>query len=41
MQVSKIGATIKMAAKNKNRDSIKNHLTELSDFLERVTLVYD
>jgi|TARA_Y100001001_G_C7727117_1_gene209296 HPt (histidine-containing phosphotransfer) domain-containing protein len=41
MQVSKIGATIEMAAKNKDPDSIKNHLAELSDFLKRVTLVYD
>ena len=41
MQVSKIGATIEMAAKNKDPDSIKNHLAELSDFLKRATLVYD
>ncbi len=41
MPISKIGQTIEQAAKNKNPDSIKNHLVELSDFLERVTLVYD
>ena len=41
MQVSKIGATIEMGAKNKDPDSIKNHLAELSDFPKRVTLVYD
>jgi HPt (histidine-containing phosphotransfer) domain-containing protein len=41
MPVSKVGASIEIAAKNKDPDSIKNHLAELSDFLERVTLVYD
>ena len=41
MQVSKIGAAVEIAAKNKDPDSIKNHLAELSDFLKRVTLVYD
>ena len=41
MPISKIGATIEMDAKNKDPDSIKNHLAELSDFLKRVTLVYD
>ena len=38
---SNIGEAIEKAAKNKDRNSIKNHLTELSGFLERVTLVYD
>ena len=41
MPISNIGEAIEKAAKNKDRNSIKNHLTELSDFLERVTLVYD
>ena len=41
MPISNIGEAIEKAAKNKYRDPIKNHLTELSDFLERVTLVYD
>jgi HPt (histidine-containing phosphotransfer) domain-containing protein len=41
MPISNIGEAIEKAAKNKDRDPIKNHLTELSDFLERVTLVYD
>ena len=41
MPVSKVGASIEIAAKNKDPDSIKNHLAELSDFLQRVTLVYD
>ena len=41
MPISNIGEAIEKAAKNKDRDSIKNHLTELSDFLKRVTLVYD
>ena len=41
MPISKIGAAVEIAAKNKDPDSIKNHLAELSDFLKRVTLVYD
>ena len=41
MPISNIGEAIEKAAKNKDRNSIKNHLTELSDYLERVTLVYD
>ena len=41
MPISNIGEAIEKAAKNKDRDSIKNHLAELSDFLKRVTLVYD
>ena len=35
------GQKILKCTKNKESDSIKNHLAELSDFLERVTLVYD
>jgi len=41
MPVSIIGEAIEKAAKEKNPDEVKNCLTELSDFLERVTLVYD
>ncbi len=41
MPISKIGEAIERAAKNKDPDAIKNHLAELSDFLKRVTLVYD
>ena len=41
MPISKIGAAVEIAAKNKDPDSIKNHLAELSDFLKRVALVYD
>jgi HPt (histidine-containing phosphotransfer) domain-containing protein len=41
MPVSIIGEAIEKAAKEKNPDAVKNCLTELSDFLERVTLVYD
>ena len=41
MAVSKIGEGFEIAAKQKNPELIKIHLAELSDFLERVTLVYD
>ena len=41
MAISVIGGSIEKAAKEKNPQEIKNHLIELSDFLERVTLVYD
>ena len=41
LPISKIGEALEKCAKNKDSDSIKNHLAELSDFLERVTLVYD
>lgn len=41
MPISKIGETIEKAARIKNPDQIKGGLTELSDFLKRVTLVYD
>jgi HPt (histidine-containing phosphotransfer) domain-containing protein len=41
MPISKTGESIEKAAKHKDSDQIKNHLAELSDFLERVTLVYD
>ncbi len=41
MPISKMGEGFENAAKHKDSDQIKNHLAELSDFLERVTLVYD
>ena len=41
LPISKIGEALEKCAKNKDSDLIKNHLAELSDFLERVTLVYD
>ena len=41
MPISKIGQTIEEAARIKNPDQIKDGLAELSDFLKRVTLVYD
>ncbi len=41
MQISKIGEALEGAAKIKDLKQIKKHLDELSDFLERVTLVYD
>lgn len=41
MPISKIGEAIEEAARIKNIDHIRKHLAELSDFLERVTLVYD
>ena len=41
MPISKIGEDLEEAARIKDPDQIKKHLAELSDFLERVTLVYD
>jgi HPt (histidine-containing phosphotransfer) domain-containing protein len=41
MPISKIGETIEKAARIKNPDQVKDGLAELSDFLKRVTLVYD
>ncbi|MBC8287120.1 MAG: Hpt domain-containing protein [Nitrospinae bacterium] len=41
MPISKVGAAIEEGARLKDLDQIKNSLAELSDFLERVTLVYD
>lgn len=41
MQISKIGEAIEEAARRKNPDKIKDSIAKLSDFLERVTLVYD
>ena len=41
MLISKIGKALEITAKQKDSDLILNHLTELSNFLERVTLVYD
>ena len=41
LPISKIVEALGKCAKNKDSDSIKNRLAEPSDFLERVTLVYD
>ena len=41
MPISKIGEALEEAARIKDLKQIKKHLAELSDFLERVTLVYD
>ena len=41
MPISKTGAALEEAARLKDLNRIKKHLAELSDFLERVTLVYD
>jgi hypothetical protein len=41
MPISKIGEALEEAARIKDLNQIKKHLDELSDFLERVTLVYD
>lgn len=41
MPISKIGKTIEEVRRIKNPDQIKDGLTELSDFLKRVTLVCD
>ncbi len=41
MPISKIGEAIEEAAKLKDISQIKKQLAVLSDFLERVTLVYD
>ena len=41
MPISKIGEALEEAARLKDLKQIKKHLAELSDFLERVTLVYD
>lgn len=41
MLISKIGEGFEKAAKENDPDQIKNLLAELSDFLQRVTLVYD
>ena len=41
MPISKIGEALEEAARLKDLKQIKKHLNELSDFLERVTLVYD
>ncbi len=41
MPISKIGEALERAARIKDLKQIKKHLDELSDFLERVTLVYD
>ncbi len=41
MPISKIGETSEEAARIKNPDQIKDGLNKLSDFLKRVTLVYD
>ena len=41
MPISKIGESLEEAARVKDLNQIKEHLAELSDFLERVTLVYD
>jgi len=41
MPISKIGEALEEAARLNDLKQIKKHLNELSDFLERVTLVYD
>ena len=41
MPISKIGEALETAAKENDSDQIKNCMAELSDFLKRVTLVYD
>jgi HPt (histidine-containing phosphotransfer) domain-containing protein len=41
MSISKIGEAFEEAAKENNPEQIKIHLDKLSDFLQRVTLVYD
>ncbi len=41
MPISKIGEGLEIAAKQKDPEQIKSRLAELSDFLKRVTLVYD
>ena len=41
MPISKIGEALEEVARIKDLKQIKKHLAELSDFLERVTLVYD
>jgi HPt (histidine-containing phosphotransfer) domain-containing protein len=41
MPISIIGEALEKAAKENDPDQINNRLAELSDFLQRVTLVYD
>ncbi|MBT3365800.1 MAG: Hpt domain-containing protein [Nitrospina sp.] len=41
MPISKIGEAFEKAAKKNDPDQVKNNLAKLSDFLQRVTLVYD
>ena len=41
MPISIIGEGFEKAAKAKNPDQVLGQLAELSDFLQRVTLVYD
>jgi HPt (histidine-containing phosphotransfer) domain-containing protein len=41
MPISKIGEAFEKAAKENDPDKVNNQLAELSDFLKRVTLIYD
>ena len=41
MPISKIGAAIELAAKEKAPDKIQIHLEELKDYLNNVSVVYD
>jgi HPt (histidine-containing phosphotransfer) domain-containing protein len=41
MPISKIGEAFEKAAKESDSDQVRNNLAELSDYLQRVTLVYD
>jgi HPt (histidine-containing phosphotransfer) domain-containing protein len=38
--ISMMGAALEQAAAREDRDAIRRHIAELTDFLERVTVVY-